>query len=171
MNRLVAVRRTALLTAACVLALVCGLFSTPALAYFTSGGAGTGTTASGTLQSLIILPATTGTPTVPLQPGARGDLILQVTNPNTYAVTLVRVSQGGPVSVQGGVECTSDPGWPSTLGNSGVSIPATITLNISLPGGSSQVLHLPAASAMGTSSAADCQGASFNIPVTVEAQQ
>ena len=171
MNRLLAVRRTALLTAACTLALVCGLFTTPALAYFTSGGTGAGTAAAGTLQSLIILPATTGTSKAPLQPGTSGDLILQVTNPNPYAVTLVRVSQGGPVNVQGGAGCTSDPGWPTTLGNSGVSIPTATTLNHSLPGGSTQVLHLPRAAAMNTTSAASCQGASFNIPVTVEVQQ
>ncbi|WP_207346167.1 hypothetical protein [Arthrobacter sp. E3] len=171
MNRLLAVRRTALLTAACTLALVCGLFTTPALAYFTSGGTGTGTAAAGTLQPLIILPATTGTSTVALQPGTSGDLVVKVTNPNTQAVTLLSTSQGGPVSVQGGTGCTSDPAWPTNLGNSGVSMPITTTLNISLAGGETLVFHLPGAAAMSTSSATGCQGASFNIPVTVEVQQ
>ena len=170
-NRHRSLPHTALLSAACILALLCGLFSSPALAYITAGGTGIGTAAAGTLQPLLILPATTGTSTAPLQPGASGDLILKVTNPNPQAVTLLRVFQGGAVSVQGGTGCTSDPGWPATLGNSGVSIPGTATLNVSLPGGSSQVLHVPGAASMNTSSAAGCQGASFNFPVTVEVQQ
>ena len=167
MNRLGAVPRTALLSAACILALLTGLLATPALAYFTAGGTGAGTAATNTMQPLLILPPT-GSSTTPLQPGSVGDLILTVTNPNPYAVTLVRFSQGGPVSAIGGTGCTSDPGWPTTLGNSGVSIPATITLNLSLPGRSTQVLNLPGAASMNVTSAAGCQGASFNIPVTVE---
>ena len=169
-------KRTGALVAGCAVALACGLMSAPALAYFTAGGSGTGTAATGTLQPLTILPATTGTSTTPLHPGTTGDLILNVTNPNSGPVTLRRVSQGGGVSVQDGAGCTSDPGWPTTLGTSGVSIPdvtglEVTELNIALPGGSTQVLHLPGAASMSATSAADCQGATFAIPVTVEASQ
>lgn len=171
MNRYGTVWRTGLLAAGCALALVCGLVSTPALAYFTSGGTGAGVAAAGTLAPLIVLPATIDSSTTRLFPGARGDLIVKVTNPNLQAVVLRRVSQGGGVSVQGGIGCTSDPVWPSTLGNSGVSIPEAIALNVTLPGGSTRVLHLPGAASMNITSAAGCQGASFDIPVTVEVRQ
>lgn len=171
MNRHGMARRTVLLAAGCTLALACGLVSTPALAYFTSGESGTGTAAAGTLQPLIILPATTGTSTAPLYPGATGDLILNVTNPNPTPVTLQRVSQVGGVSVQGGAGCISDPQWPTTVGTSGVSILEVTALNVTLAGGSTQVLHLPGAASMSITSAADCQGATFHIPVTVEVSQ
>lgn len=162
--------RTVLLAAGCTVALVCGLVSTPALAYFTTGGSGTATAAAGTLQPLIILPAT-GSSTAPLYPGATGDLILNVTNPNSKQVTLQRVSQGGGVSVQGGDGCTSDPGWPDSVGNSGVSVLEVTALNVTLPGGSTRVLHLPGAASMSITSAAVCQSATFDIPVTVEVSQ
>ena len=170
MNRPESMQRTGLLTAGCALALAAGLISTPALAYFTTGGVGTGTAATGTLQPLEILLATTGTSTSPLRPGASGDLILNVTNSNPTPVTLRRVSQGGGVSVQGGAGCTSDPGWPAAVGTSGVSVEVT-EWNIALPGGSTQVLHLPGAASMNVTSAETCQGADFVIPVTVEVSQ
>ncbi len=171
MNRRGTVRRTTLLAAGCTLALVCGLVSTPALAYFTAGGSGTATAASGTLGPLLILPAMTGSSTAPLYPGATGDLILNVTNPNPQQVTLRRVSQGGGVIVHGSTGCTGDPGWPNTVGNSGVSILEVTALSVTLPGGSTQVLHLPGAASMSFTSAAACQGASMDIPVTVEVSE
>ncbi len=164
-------KRTGALVAGCAVALACGLMSAPALAYFTAGGSGTGTAATGTLQPLTILPATTGTSTTPLHPGTTGDLILNVTNPNPKPVTLRRVSQGGGVSVQGGAGCTSDPGWPNTVGTSGVNVKEVTGLTIELAGGSTQVLHVPGAASMSATSAADCQGATFAIPVTVEVSQ
>ncbi|MBG0740861.1 hypothetical protein IV500_15910 [Paeniglutamicibacter antarcticus] len=163
--------RTLLLAAGCTLALVCGLVSTPALAYFTAGGSGTATAAAGTLQPLIVLPATTDSSTGPLYPGGTGDLILNVTNPNSKQVRLQRVSQAGGVGVQGGFGCTGDPGWPNTVGNSGVSILDINSLNVLLPGGSTQVLHLRGAAAMSVISAAACQGASFDVPVTIEVSE
>lgn len=163
--------RTALIAAGCTTALVIGMVSTPALAYFTSGGTGAGTAAGGILHPLGILPATTGTSTTPLFPGMRGDLILTVTNHNTQAVTLRRVFQAGAVRVQGGAGCTPDPGWPTTLGNSGVSIPDTVTPAMVLNGGETREFMLPGAVSMGIISASGCQGASFQIPVRVEISQ
>lgn len=172
MNGRGAVRRIGLLAAGCSLALVCGLVSTPALAFFTSGGTGADTAATGTLPALIVLPATTGSFEAPLYPGATGDLIVRLKNPNTKPVTLLRVSQGGAVSVDGGgAGCTSDPEWPNTLGTSGVGILEATSLDIVLDGGSTRVLHLPGAASMSLTSDTDCQGATFNIPISVEVSQ
>ena len=171
MNRQGSIRRTALLATGCTLALAGGLVSTPAWAYFTAGGSGTGTATAGTLKPLVILPATTGTLTTPLYPGATGDLILTVTNPNPTPVTLRSVSQGGGVSVQAGPGCTNDPNWPATAGNSGVHMTSVIGLEIAIGGGSTTTVHLPGAASMSVTSAAACQDATFQIPVTIEVRQ
>lgn len=171
MNRHRSVRRTGLLAAGCTLALACGLVSTPAVAYFTSGGVGTGAAPTGTVQPLEILSATIGSPTMPLYPGTTGDVVLKLTNPNSTPVTLRSVSQSGGVSVDGGKGCTDDPQWPTTVGTSGVSILEVTALNVVVAAGSTQELLLPGAASMTAASAAGCQGATFDIPVTVEAIQ
>ncbi|MHA7242115.1 hypothetical protein [Paeniglutamicibacter antarcticus] len=145
--------------------------STPAIAYFASGGSGADIAATGTLKPMEILPATTGTSTARLYPGKTGDLIVKVKNPNAIPVTLLRASQGGGVSVTGAAGCTNDSGWPTTVGTSGVSMPEAVALDIELAGGSTKVLHLPGAASMSLTSAAGCQGATFDIPITVEVKQ
>lgn len=142
----------------------------PAYAYLTAGGSGTGTTGTGSLQSLTILSAT-GMPASTLTPGGTADLLLQVHNPNPTSVTLVSVAQGGGVSVVGGSGCTSDPGWPGSLGNSGVTVGATSGLTVDVPAGATLEVHLPAAAEMSTTSASGCQGAEFRVPVSVSVQQ
>ena len=92
-------------------------------------------------------------------------------NPNVAAVTIICVSQGGGVSVPGGSGCTDDPAWPGTLGNSGVTIVTTTGLSIAVAGGATATVHVAGAASMGTSSAAGCQGATFQIPVTVKVSQ
>lgn len=171
MNRTGALGRSGLLIAACSLAGLFGLLATPALAYFASGGSGTGTSQTGALQPLEILPATTGTSTTPLYPGKTGDLIIKVRNPNAKPVRLLRVSQGGGVRVPSRARCTSDPGWPATVGSSGVSMPEAVALDLDLAGGATQVLHLPGAASMNLTSTGGCQGATFEIPITVEVKQ
>ena len=102
-----------------------------------------------------------------LLPGGTADLLLNVTNPNAVAVTITSVAQGGGVTVSGGSGCSSDPAWPTTTGNSGVAIVTTTGLSISVPAGSSATVHVAGGASMTNSSAAGCQGATFQIPVTV----
>ncbi len=157
-------------TGAGVLAITLG--TGPAFGYFGAlGGSGTGSGGTGTLQPLVILSATTGSPSTSLLPGATADLLLNVSNPNTVSVTITSVSQGGGVSVQGGSGCTSDPAWPGTLGSSGVSVVSTTGLSIPVAGGATSVIHLPAGASMSTTSVSGCQGATFQVPVTVVVQQ
>jgi hypothetical protein len=162
-------RRTGCVTAAGITTLLC--LAGPSFAYFTVGGGGTGPGATGSLQPLVIQLATTGSPSSSLLPGSTADLLLNLTNPNPVPVTLISVTQGGGVTVQGGSGCTSDPGWPGTLGNSGVSAVTSTGLSIPVAAGATVVVHLPAGAAMGTSSASGCQGATFQIPVTVVVRQ
>lgn len=147
-----------------------GFVAVPAFAYFTAGGVGSGTLSTGTLQPLTIL-AASATPSSNLLPGATADLVVQVSNPNSVAVTITSITQGGGVTVVGGTGCTSDPTWPGTLGNSGVSVVSSTGLSIPVPASSSITVHLPAGAAMSTASVSGCQGAAFRIPVTVTVQQ
>lgn len=158
-------RRIALALALSVVVTV--VAAVPAFAYFSTSGTGAGTAESAELSALTILPAS-ASPSTALLPGTTADLVLSVTNPNQMPLTIVAVSQGGGVSVVGGSGCTADSAWPTTLGNSGVSIPSVTGLNISVPGGATQVIHLAAAASMTTASAAGCEGATFQIPITVQ---
>ncbi|HEX6394110.1 MAG TPA: hypothetical protein VFZ97_11760 [Acidimicrobiales bacterium] len=121
-----------------------------------------------------------------------GDLVLNVTNPQNFAVKITAVTQNGPVTQSGGSgspACTSDTQGTanssggfniSTFGNSGVWISAT------QPTGTSPTVYttftigsavtvaanatntsvtLPNVVSMATSSANGCQGATFTMPV------
>ncbi|MFN8194811.1 MAG: hypothetical protein U0R80_11090 [Nocardioidaceae bacterium] len=148
-----------------------GVVTAPAFAYFTATGSGSASGATGALQPLTILSATTGSPSSGLQPGGTGDLLLNVTNPNSSAVTITGVSQGGGVTVVGGSGCTSDSAWPTTLGNSGVTVATTTGLSVVVAGGATATVHVSSGAAMSTSSVSGCQGASFRVPVTVVVSQ
>jgi hypothetical protein len=153
-------RRTRLLIGT-VAALTLGLGAGAAFAYFTSHGSGTGSGSSGNLSAVTVA-AESGTPSAPLYPGdLSGDIILNVDNPNNQAVTLVSVSGGpGAITVSNASGCTA--------ANSGVSFNNQSGLNITVPKNSPDYkVDLTGASAMSSSSANVCQGAYFNIPVTI----
>ncbi len=159
------------LVAACVAVLAMTWVTGPSFAYFAVGGLGAAPGATGSLQPLVIQPATTGSPSSSLLPGSTAHLLLNVTNPNPGSVTILSVVQGGGVSVTGGSGCTGDPGWPGSLGNSGVSVVSSTGLGIPVAGGATVVVQIPGGAAMSTASAAGCQGATFQIPVTVVVSQ
>ena len=139
------------------MALVLG--SVTALAYFFGTGAGSGSATTGTLQTVTVA-AVSGTETTPLLPGGSGDVILNVTNPNPYSVTLVSVTGNGTISADG-----SHPGCVAT-GIVTFSDQTGLTQNI--PGnGITTPVDLPGASHMALSAANACQGATFSIQVAV----
>ncbi len=157
-------RRTRLLIGA-VAALTMGLGAGVAFAYFTSSGAGSGSASTGNLAPVTVA-AVSGTPSAPLYPGdMSGDVILNVDNPNNQPVTLVSVS-GGPsaITVSNASGCTAS--------NSGVSFNNQSGLDITIPKNSPDYpVDLAGASAMLNSSGNACQGASFNIPVTITVRE
>jgi len=166
-------RRVVLLgSGAGVLAL--GLATGGAFAYFSSSGSGTGSGSVGILGA-VNLETVTGTPSSDLIPGGSADLTLTLDNTNSYPVTITAISQDGLVTVSGGSGCTSDTGtWPSgvTPGNSGVSVNTLSGLSITVGAGPGNVVvQIPGGASMTTSSDTGCQGASFDIPVTVTVQQ
>jgi len=137
-------------------ALVVGLGSGAAYAYWTSHGSGSGVASAGSTQSVTVV-AASGTPSSLLIPGASADLLVELNNTNTYAVTITGISQNGSVSAVGGSGCTT----------TGVSVPTQTGLNISVASGTGVVVHVPNGASMSTASASGCQGASFQIPVTL----
>lgn len=145
-----------------VVALVLGLGVGSAYAFLTASGLGTGTATVRHATAVTVL-AATGTPSSKLHPGASADLTLTITNPNSFPVKIVSISQKAtPLTVVGGTSCTA--------GNSGVTVPTQSGLSISVTPGTTSV-HVPNGASMSTSSANGCQGASFRIPVTVTVEQ
>jgi predicted ribosomally synthesized peptide with SipW-like signal peptide len=154
-------RRRSLLLFGAVAALVLGLSGGAAFAYFTSSGSGSGTANAGTVSSVTV-EAATGLVSNQLQPGTSGDLLITINNPNSTALKLVSVSQNGSVTVAGGSSCTG--------ATSGVTIPTQSGLTLTIPTGTATVV-VPDGAAMSTSSASGCQGASFQVPVSISVEQ
>ena len=139
-----------------------GTLAGGAYAYWTAHASGSGTATVGTV-SPVTVEAASGTPTSLLVPNGTADLLVQVTNPNAFAVTIVGISQSGTVSVTGGTGCTA--------ANAGVTVPTQAALSVSIASGSHVVAHIPGGAAMSSTSASGCQGASFQIPITLTVQR
>ena len=156
-------RRTAFVGA--IVALILGLGAGAAFAFFTSHASGTGSGSTGTLQPVTVVALAGGdSPNSSLLPGGpAADVILRVSNPNSYAVTLISVA-GGPGSI------TADAGHPLCT-TTGVSFSNQSALNVNLVANTTTLVHLPGAATMSTSSSNGCQGATFSIPVTITVQK
>ena len=137
-----------------------------ALAFWRTTGSGSGASSVGTAQSVTVQAVASGTPATTLIPGGSGELLIQISNPNTYAVTLTSVTQNGSVSSTGTSGCST----------TGVTVPTKTGLTITVAAGTAggaviTVVHIPNGAAMSTASDSGCQGATFQIPVTVTVQR
>jgi hypothetical protein len=133
-----------------------------AYAYFSASGQGPGAASVGSMQTVTVAAATT-TPGTPLLPGGSGDVTLEVTNPNDFAVTLVSVTgTGAPI--------TADSGHPGCT-TTGVTFTDQTGLATVIPASGTATVDLSGAASMSTASSAGCQGATFSIPVTITVQQ
>lgn len=137
-----------------------------AYASFTAGGTGSGSASTGTMQPVAISAFAGGDdPSSSLVPGGTADVIVRVTNPNPAPVQVFSVSANGPV--------TAAPTHPACT-NTGVTFTAPaapLVPTVTVPAGVSLLFHLPGAAAMSLSSQSACQGATFQIPVTLTARQ
>lgn len=137
--------------------LVLGVGSGAALAYWRTTGAGSGSATTGTVQSVTVL-AASGTPASLLVPGGSGELLVTISNPNNYAVTLTGLAQNGAITVSGGSGCTA--------ANSGVAVSTQTGLVVSIPAGTNAV-RVSAGIQMTAASATGCQSADFQVPITL----
>ncbi len=145
-----------------VIALVLGLGAGTAYAYFTSTGHGSGAASAGTASPVTVVQAS-GTVNSKLYPGASADLLVELNNPNSYSVNIVGVTAGtGTVTGTSGV---------STCTNTEVTVPTQTGLSIAVAPGNGILVHIPNGVAMGTTPDSGCQGATFQVPVTITVQK
>ena len=137
-----------------------------AFAWWTAGGSGSGYTKAETASALTTVNVAAST-TAQLHPGGSSDVILRISNPNGYAVTVTGINQTAASSITSGNATCDNASGPYT-GN-GVTfanqsgtwvVPASGTLDVTLTN---------AASMANTATTANdsCQGQVFTIPVTL----
>lgn len=132
-----------------------------ASAYFKVTGNGSGQATAGT-ASAVTIEAASGTVNSLLVPGASADLLVQVTNPNSFPVQITGISQNGSVAASTGTgSCTT----------TGVSVPTRIGLSVAVAAGGHVAVHVPNGVSMSTTSDNGCQGRSFTVPVTITVQK
>lgn len=101
-----------------------------------------------------------GSAAAQLYPGGSGDLILRVTNPNSFAVTITAVSGNGTIVSDKGAGCNAA---------TGVTFTNTTGLTQAVGAGASVTFTLTGKTAMSNASDNACQGAIFTVPVTLTA--
>ena len=137
-----------------------------AYAYWASTGAGTGAAAAATMQKVTVDAMVAGdSSSTSLVPGGTADVILRTSNPNAFAVQLYSVASTGAATAD-----TAHAGC-TTTGVSFTAPAAPLAPAIIIPANSSLLVTLPGAASMSTDSQSACQGATFKVPVTVEARR
>jgi hypothetical protein len=118
-------------------------------------GNGNGAAQATSAENLVVAPGTT---TADLYPGASGAVKVNVTNPNPFGVTITSIAGNGAVTT-GQAGCTT----------TGVTFTAPATTGQVIAAGATLNLTLPNAASMSNASLNACQGATFNVPLTVSA--
>lgn len=136
------------------------LLAGSAAAYFTAEGDGRGDASTTTLEDLTVV----GSASTSLHPGGSADLELLVTNPNGFPVSVdAVVAAMEDVEVIGGVGSCADPDL------SFIEPDATALAAMGpLAADAETEITLEGALSMGAAAQSGCQGASFDVPVTVE---
>ncbi|WP_160663335.1 hypothetical protein [Pseudarthrobacter sp. ATCC 49987] len=136
-----------------------------AYAYWASTGSGIGAAAAGTMQISVDASVAGDSNSTSMVPGGTADVILRTSNPNAFAVTLYSVAASAAATADAAhAGCTT----------TGVSFtaPATpLAPAVTIPAKSSVFVTLPGAASMSAQSQSACQGATFKIPVKVEARR
>jgi hypothetical protein len=138
--------------------LVIGTAVGGAFAYWNGHGPGSSSGATGTMATPSVVAFTGGdAPSNSLLPGSSSDVILRISNTNSYAVMLTAISINGSITGSGGI---------GTCTTTGVTTNFPTSPAIAVPAGST-LIHLSGAALMSTSSQSGCQGATFSIPVSL----
>src|SRR5580704_9328766 len=89
--------------------LILGALAGTALASWRTGGSGSGTASTGSLATVSVAAFTGGdAPNSLLLPGGTSDVILRITNTNTYSVTLTSIALAGSIVSTGAIgACTT----------------------------------------------------------------
>jgi hypothetical protein len=123
-------------------------------------GSGNGYSKATTAQALTFSDASAST-TAQLYPGGTGDLVVKVTNPNSFAVTITAVNGNGTI-VTAPTNATCDA-------STGVTYTNTSGLSQAVAAGATVTFSVTNKVSMSNSSVDACQGLIFKIPITVTA--
>lgn len=136
-----------------------------AWAYWSTSGAGTGTGTAGTALAVNGSVAAVASSSTLLYPGGSAPLIVNVHNPNPFAVRIsaITLTNGQPPSSVAGspknaTTCTAAASAVSLVGAASVS-----GLTTAVAAGGDATVTLPGAISMGLASDDGCQSASFNF--------
>jgi hypothetical protein len=159
-------RRLAARTAAATVALCIATGAGGAYAYWTTIGAGSGAATNGTMATVTVEALVAGDgPQGTLVPDGTADVAVRAFNPNGFEVQIYGISGNGAA--------TADANHPActTTGVTFLDPSAPLTPAVTIPANSSVLITLPDAAAMSTASSSGCQGATFSLPVTLEARK
>ena len=148
-----------------LVALVLGIGAGTSYGFLTTHGSGIGFSSTGTMKTVTM--ATAGTPSTPLLPGGTGDVVFSVTNPNNFPVSLVGVAletYGAITPDEGHSGCATTDGNPVVT----LNVPSD-DLPVSIPANTTQPIDLASAASMDAAATSNCQGATFDIPLTITA--
>ncbi|HAG58434.1 MAG TPA: hypothetical protein DIT15_05475 [Arthrobacter bacterium] len=158
--------RLAARTAAATITLCLVTGAGGAYAYWATVGAGSGTAANGTMATVSVEALVAGDiPQTTLVPGSTADVAVRAHNPNGYAVQVYAIRGNGAVTAD-----ANHPGC-TTTGVTFVDPAAPLAPAVRIPANSSVLITLPGAATMSTASSSGCQGATFSLPVTLEARK
>ena len=133
------------------------LVASVAFAAWTATGSGSGYAEATSAQALTTVDVSAST-TATLYPGATGDLLLRIANPNPYPVTVTDVAGSGAIVSNSGAACTA---------STGVTFTDQSGLTLNVPASGAATFTLSGSVAMSNASHTSCQGAIFTIPVTL----
>ena len=152
------------------------LAATAAMAYFTAHGTGSGAAQSATASNLTITAVSTPSPVNHLYPGSNGDVVLQITNPNVFPVTITAVSLPSASSyatgyttftsntfsgaVSGCSSSTSLVAWNYASGTN----PHTLASALTVGAGGTLTVTMTNDATMGLNAPAACEGIYFSMP-------
>ncbi|QHK20425.1 hypothetical protein GU243_12550 [Pseudarthrobacter psychrotolerans] len=161
-------RRLAAKTAAATITLCLATGAGGAYAYWATVGAGSGAATNGTMATVTVEALVAGdTPQSTLVPGGTADVAVRALNPNSYPVQVYAIRGNGAATADG-----NPAGCPVTgTGVTFVNPAAPLAPTVSIPANSSVLITLPGAAIMSTASLSGCQGATFSLPVTLEARK
>jgi hypothetical protein len=139
-------------------------------AAWTATGGGSGYAKATSAQALTTVDVSAST-TATLYPGASGNLLLKIHNPNPYAVTVTSVTGNGTITADAGHStCGSDGSHPTGVtftNQTGLSINVPNASTDSGDGNGNKQVTLNGAVQMSNSSDNSCQGATFTVPVSL----
>jgi hypothetical protein len=131
-------------------------------AAWTTNGTGSGYAKAKTAQALSTVDVSAST-TATLYPGADGDVLIKIHNPNPYPIRVTDISGNGTISADAGHStCGSDGTRPT-----GVTFTDQSSLTVDVAANSDTQTTLSNAAHMSNASDNSCQGATFTIPVSL----